>query len=276
MYCGQKIVLDVPESAKEHLRISRYEELCGVALEAENYDDLARYADQVLEIDPRNASAWIYKAHVAFARSTTQQDRSEEATRYLSKAAETAPNDDRISQVLERWGPVMCQMYLNAAVEHMNLAFNAIFNGSWTQVRRYKTLAMECNLKALHFALNEERTVAILRGIQGLVQNQTTQAYVNFGPEVQTHLEGLEALQNRDSVRRKIRELEKEREELQSILQDLWGKSGFMVRRKIDHTEKRLAALDGELEGHRKLASNQDRILEECGRRWGSAYSVAS
>jgi tetratricopeptide (TPR) repeat protein len=275
MYCGRKLVLDDMGSARERQQVTRLEELCKVALEARNYDDLAKYADQVLELDPRDASGWIYKAHVAFARSSAQDDRSEEANKYLKKAAEAAPSDERIAQVLTTWGPVICQLYLDAGVEYMNRSFNAIFQMAWGQVRQYKILAMQCNLKALHFA-PQDRIVAILRAMQGLVQHQTKQDYVDYGPEVQAHLRGLDALDNRDSLHDQIHKLNRECIELRSELQDLQGKSGFMARRKIDQTEKRLAAVNGELERTRKAAASQDRVLEECRRNWGSAYSISS
>ena len=94
--CGTKVVLPSTEAAKENRNLSRYQELCIVANQAKNWADLLKYANEILEIDPRNVDGWIDKARATSWLTTSTNDRFDEVMNYLAEAGKFAPNDERV------------------------------------------------------------------------------------------------------------------------------------------------------------------------------------
>ena len=96
MYCGAKILLS-DESANERLSLSRYVELLSVAAEAGNHEDMLRYANAILEIDPANALAWTQKGVATFwLTPPTKDERLRAAMTYLDHAKAQEPNNDYV------------------------------------------------------------------------------------------------------------------------------------------------------------------------------------
>jgi phage terminase small subunit len=94
--CGTKVVLPATEVARENKNLRRYQELCTVAKQAQNWGDLLKYADEILEIDPKNVDGWIDKARATSWLTTTANDRYGEAMNYLAEAGKLASNDERV------------------------------------------------------------------------------------------------------------------------------------------------------------------------------------
>lgn len=97
MYCGGKILLDQDGVVQERRDLTRYSELCKVAVEAQNHKEVIEYCNQILEIDPKNVEAWINKAVSTFWLTTGVNDRFGEAMEYLDRASDIAPDDAGIS-----------------------------------------------------------------------------------------------------------------------------------------------------------------------------------
>ena len=84
--CGTKVVLQATEAAKENRNLSRYQELCKVANQAKNWEDLLKYANEILEIDPKNAD--VHTDMGSMYRKKRDYDR---AVAEFKKAAEVDP-----------------------------------------------------------------------------------------------------------------------------------------------------------------------------------------
>ena len=101
MYCGTKILLQQPDTAKEKEAIQRYKELCKTALESKNYDEVIKFCNNILEIDTKDVDAWIYKAEATWWFTTETNNHYNEATEYLKKAEEISPVDPRVQVALD-------------------------------------------------------------------------------------------------------------------------------------------------------------------------------
>ena len=86
LYCGAKIFLDDLKMHSENENYERYVELAKTALEVKNYDETINYCNKALEINTRNADLWINKAIATFWLSTENNNRYDEAVKYLTNA----------------------------------------------------------------------------------------------------------------------------------------------------------------------------------------------
>ena len=73
MYCGSKVAVS-DDLGKERLSLARYVELLLVATEAGNNEDILRYSNSILEINPTNITAWIQKAVATFCLTLQSSD----------------------------------------------------------------------------------------------------------------------------------------------------------------------------------------------------------
>jgi len=85
-YCGTTITYHPPVEKVERKNIERFLEICKAALDGSNYDEALQYSNKVLEIDPENFNAWIYKAISTFWQTTVANNRYDEAMGYLNRA----------------------------------------------------------------------------------------------------------------------------------------------------------------------------------------------
>jgi len=85
-YCSTTITYHPPIEKVERKNVERFLEICKAALDGSNHDEALQYANKVLEIDPENSSAWIYKAISTFWLTTVGNNRYDEAMGYLQRA----------------------------------------------------------------------------------------------------------------------------------------------------------------------------------------------
>ena len=85
-YCGTTITYHPPVEKVERKNVERFLEICKTALDGSNYDEALQYSNKVLEIDPENFNAWIYKAISTFWQTTVANNRYDEAMGYLNRA----------------------------------------------------------------------------------------------------------------------------------------------------------------------------------------------
>jgi tetratricopeptide (TPR) repeat protein len=102
-------------------------ELCKAAKQAKNWNDLLKYASEILEIDPKNVDAWLDKALATGSLSSGYSHRLEEARGYLQQAAELSPDDARISEIKTIIEDVQFRGYINLALERNKAAVD-LFN----------------------------------------------------------------------------------------------------------------------------------------------------
>jgi tetratricopeptide (TPR) repeat protein len=98
-YCGTKIVLPPTETNKELKNLARYKELCQTERQAKNWSNLLKYAEEILEIDPRDLDGWLDKALAGGSLANYLIPRYDEAMGYLQKATDLSPDDVRIIEI---------------------------------------------------------------------------------------------------------------------------------------------------------------------------------
>jgi tetratricopeptide (TPR) repeat protein len=126
-YCGTKIVLPSTDATKDHKKFVRLKELCEAERQAKNWDNLLKYASEILEIDPRDVDAWFDKALATGSLSSGYSHRLDEARGYLQKAAELSPDDARISEIKTISEDVQYKGYINLALARNKSAVD-LFN----------------------------------------------------------------------------------------------------------------------------------------------------
>ena len=171
IYCGNKIMLDQDGVIQERRDIERYIELCKVAVQAKNHNDVIRYCNLILEIEPKNIDAWINKAVSTFWLTTAAQDRYHEALQYLHEASQFAPNDQRIEAVRRDLAVPEAAWLVELANGQVKIAISILNIPSWSSreaARDNLPRAMEYYLAASDLAPD---SIPILEAIKEQVQH---------------------------------------------------------------------------------------------------------
>jgi tetratricopeptide (TPR) repeat protein len=271
IYCGSQLVLEPTETATNEQQITRYERLGEIALEAGNYADLSQYAEKILGLDTQNASGWIYKAHVMFARSVLGIDSVEEAKHYLRMAAQIAPKDERVTQTLEKWGRVLGVCQADTVEEHLVQLRSAMDDDEISRVHECAVLTAQSCIEALQYAQNEAEAVAVLEFLSGMVGGST---WIRWGSTVQRQLEARRAIQSRHAMQRRLEDLQAARGDQRMTLERLEGQTGFLAGRRVKQAERSLIGLDREIENAQKTIAEQESIINQARADWGSFYSL--
>ena len=122
MYCGSKILVQDNDISKDSLDLKRFRELYKTSFDAKNYNEAIQYCNKVLEIYPKDIDAWIAKAISTFKLSTIENNRFEEAMKYLEKATTISPNDDRILNAQSTLKKLQGELLLNIGLEFLRQA----------------------------------------------------------------------------------------------------------------------------------------------------------
>lgn len=196
IYCGNKIFLDQDRVASEHRDLERYLELCKVAVEAQNHDEVIQYSNRILEIDPKNVEAWIHKATSTFWLTTAANNRYDEAMEYLKKASETAPVDDRIPNARAAITLLQALWYNKLGIDKWNYAtqtYNIYYEPFYADEARQQSHdaiveAMNCFLTAADFA---PENVFIIENIAKLAKEAK---WIRWSDKVHNRINSLRSL----------------------------------------------------------------------------------
>lgn len=115
-YCGTKIMLPPSDAGKERKNLDRYRELCRAEKQAKNWEKVLKYADGILEINPRDDDAWLDKALAAGSLSNYLIPRLDEALGYLNNAGELSPDDARVTATRDLVIDVQFNSYVGQAL----------------------------------------------------------------------------------------------------------------------------------------------------------------
>lgn len=230
IYCGTKILLDQEGVVQERRDLQRYIELCKVAVEAKNDNEVIEYCNRILEIDPKNVEAWINKAVSTYWLSTVAHNRYDEAMEYLKKASQIAPDDSRIDSIQK-----------GLTRDHVNWMVN-LGNRSWelaseTNDIRQAENAMSYYFVALNYAPDD---YGILELIARLAQ---AWSWVYWGDTVNMRIRQFNAL----VAKKKLPWSKEELEVAQSKLAELRRKGSFLSGGKIKDAERRIARIQTEI-----------------------------
>jgi len=256
IYCGGKVLLDQDSIVRETRDLQRYGELCRVALEAKNHKEAIEYCNRILEIDPRNVEAWIYKAVSTFWLTTGAHNRYDEAMEYLAKASQIAPDDGRIAEARKELTSEQAQWYNYLGNQQWEMAQKRykieyeyykrlayVWPGHNAKVAssEYATKAMEFYLQALNFAPDD---TDILQNISDVAKFYDV---VVWKESVNAKIRRLELLRAKMNASSRLRQLKRELQEAKSELAKLQTQSGFFVGIKINDVQNRIARLQSDI-----------------------------
>ncbi|MFH2040169.1 MAG: hypothetical protein ABIJ65_12115 [Chloroflexota bacterium] len=88
-----------------------YLDNCKAALDVRNYYQALQYANDLLEIEPENFEAWIYKATATFWLSTEENNRFNEAMQYLEHAEKIDRQNTLVESTRIRLREGQCEWY---------------------------------------------------------------------------------------------------------------------------------------------------------------------
>lgn len=128
VYCGSEILISPEAEARRATRqddLEAFLELLRTAMKAQNWADVLRYADRVLELDPRSSFGWYCKGLAMCYLSTWTDDLWEEARTYEDKALEIDPANKEARVMRDEWWPRYYIRYLYyLSIEQWKTAYN--------------------------------------------------------------------------------------------------------------------------------------------------------
>jgi len=249
MYCGTKILLPQSNATDEKVVIQRYKELCKTALHSKNCNELIQYCNNILELDPKDADAWIDKAIGTFYLSTFKDNRYDEAIEYLRKAIQLSPNNSHAYEVRANLTHEQAMLYNNFGIKHNEFAvqtWNRFIKISSARAleesKEYFATAMKYFLIASNYAPDD---VVILENIEHATK---LNRYIQWTPNVYekiTLLNRIRAKRNAEITLPKIRE---NCAKLEAELNELENSGGIFNKAKIKKVELELQKVQDEIE----------------------------
>lgn len=262
IYCGTKILLDEEGTLKERRELERYEELRQVASDAKNHDDVIKYCNLILEIDPRNVDAWINKAVSTFWLTTQANNRFDEAMEYLNKAAQLAPEDARINDTKSQLTESQASWYSYLGAEGIKSTTRIIQiagdSAGYYESARAKALdeSKDSAIKALNYYLVANRyapdNVSILESIETIVKLYSN---VDWSETVLDKVQILKKLRAKTTAMENLSGRRAELENAKSELAKLRTQKGFLVGAKIKSAESRVNQLQQIVSGLEEIAA---------------------
>lgn len=246
IYCGNKILLDQDSIAQETRELERYIELCTVAVDAKNNNEVIRYCNLILEIDPNNIDAWINKAVSTFWLTTGANDRYEEAMEYLNKAARISPNDRRIETTrieltrqeatwLNRLGIKQCE------------AANAIY-GLNVSDSRARESTKDSIIKGMNYYLRASDLAPDDTVILGNIDDLYRKAYwISWSDKVKSKVSLLPTLRAKQLAVERLPILRAELNKANSNLAYLRNQKGLLIGTRTKGAEKRINHLSEQI-----------------------------
>lgn len=261
VYCGNKILLDHEGTVQERRDLVRYQELCKVAVEAKNHDDVIRYCNLILEIDPKSIEAWIDKAIATFWLTTGGNNRYDEAMEYLAKAAEIAKDDPRIAKARKeithqqsRWYNHLGNQRWELALEIFNIHRTTYLFGDGYGKQRSAEQAVEAMnyyLTASAFAPDD---IVILKNIAHCAEFYDV---VKWSDNVREKIKTLKLVQAKKNAEERLGQARAELDSSYAELAHLKTQKGLFIGGKIKDTERRIRQLQDELANlDRTVAAN--------------------
>lgn len=106
VFCGSDIQIAAEAEAYGAAReadLKIFLDLLKTAMEARSVQDMLRYADKVLELDPNSSDAWYCKGVATCNLSSWESDLYDQARTYLEKALEIDPENLDARVMLQNW-----------------------------------------------------------------------------------------------------------------------------------------------------------------------------
>jgi len=245
-YCGTAITYDPPAEKVEQKNIERYLEICNSSLEGKNYEETLLYANKVLEIDPKNSSAWINKGIATSWLTTSKNNRYDEAMGYLRKAEELSPDNDEIQKIKDKLTYEQAYWYVHLGSKKEELG-DEIYNIYDNYID-----AQAESIEHFHEAMNYYLSAAayfpadtnILSYVEKLAKRR---GWIYIGETANKIIKDLQILRAKPEAEQKLPKLKAELLQTQKELEKLKKEKGFFSGFKIDDVQDKVTQLKGEI-----------------------------
>ena len=258
MYCGTKILLPQSSAPDEKAVIQKYKELCKTALHSKNCNELIQYCNSILELDPKDADAWIDKAIGTFYLTTIKDNRYGEAIEYLRKAIQLSPNNSHAYEVRSNLTHEQAMWYNNIAIEEEKIAvkiWNAYIKISKARAlqesKDYFAIAMERFFVASNYAPDD---VVILENIEHCSKNSRTQWTSNVYEKIAI----LNRLREKKKAGEILPDLREKFNRLNIEVNELKKNTGIFNESKIKKVERELQKVQSEIDQKEKMFSYKE------------------
>lgn len=247
IYCGTKILLDQEGVVHERRDLSRYIELCKVAVEAKNHTEVIEYCNRILELDPKNIEAWINKAVSTFWLTTGAHNRYDEAMEYLKKASQIAQDDERVVGARETLRKKQAWWLNNLGNQQWESGVRIYKIDPYSE-QRGRDASKPYAIKAMNYYLAASDLDPYDMTILGNITDEVKQVHwIQWSEKVYAKIKSLELLQTKRNALAQLARLNGELQKAESDLARLQTQSGFLVGGKIKDAERRIARLQTDI-----------------------------
>ncbi len=266
-YCGTTITYHPSVENTERKNIERFLEMCKTAFTGSNYDDMLLYANKVLEIDPENFTAWVYKAIGTFWQTTVANNRYEEALEYLNKAEIFEKDNPWLQETRDSLRNSQVQWFMHLGDEEIQHGWK-IYNIYATQYdlasaitdaafgspdakdnsREYFIKAMDYFLLASLYAPTHYSVLARIRKLS----RETS--WINWSSAVKNKVALLYRIEQKENAKRELPNLRKQLQMETTKLAKLKKEKGIFTGMKIDSATKKIKSLQQKISQYEKVS----------------------
>jgi tetratricopeptide (TPR) repeat protein len=248
MYCGTKILLQQPDTTNEKVAIQRYKELCKTALESKNYTEVIQFSNSILELDPKDADAWIDKAIATFWLTSYKNNRYDEAMEYLKKAAQLSPANNRMFEVRlnltheqAMWYNVLGTKHNEFAAETWNRFIQISAARANEESKEYFISAMEYFMTASKYAPDDEVILGNIR------ECSKQNPYIEWSNNVHEKINTSNLLQKKKEAEESLPKICERSIQLNAELNELRLGNGIFNKKKTKDLEDKIQEIKAEI-----------------------------
>lgn len=269
-YCGTTITYHPPVEKVERKNVERFLEICKAALDGSNYDEALQYSNKVLEIDPENFNAWIYKAISTFWQTTVANNRYDEAMGYLNRAELIEKDNPLVQETRDSLKRSQVQWFLHLGEQEVESGWkiykiyatqydlaSAITDAAFGSPDA-KENSREYFIKAMNYFLlasNYDPThYYVLYSIRNLARDAS---WVGWSSVVSNKVALLQKMEQKEKATNGLPELRKQLQENQAKLAKLKKENGIFTGMKIDSTISKIKSLKQQIAQYEQIANSE-------------------
>lgn len=269
-YCGTNITYHPPVERVERKNVERFLEICKAALEGSNHDEALQYANRVLEIDPENSSAWIYKAVATFWLTTVANNRYDEAMGYLQRAELIEKDNLLIQETRDSLTRGQVQWFIHLGEQELENAIkvaqiytthydlSSALSDSLLGHPEAKEKSQEYFIKAMNYFIVASHYDPTHYYVLNSIRNIAREAnWISWSSEVRNKVAFLQRMEQRDQAIESLPNLRKQLQEAQSKLAKLKKEKGFFTGMKIDSAASKVKSLKQQIAQYEHISNSE-------------------
>ena len=267
-YCGTTITYQPPVEMIERKNTERFLEICKTALDGKNYKEAFEYANKVLEIDPKNFSAWINKAVATFWLTTVANNRYEEAMVCIAKAEQIEKDNPLIQITRESLRDAQANWFMHLGGEEIKLGYKIfnIYNTHYTLSGALADLGSPTSkqksqhyfIKAMNYFVLASKywpdNHEILFSIRKLAQDAN---WINWSAEVNSSIARLQEMEQKSNAISQLSNLRRQLQESEGQLMKLKGEQGLFTELQITNATRKIKSLQKRIAQYELIVNPQ-------------------